>query len=191
MSKIVYGVREIIASILGAFLFTFAEWAERYLISTGIIGNAFYDWVQFGILILTLTATLYGPVAGIICGVGGGLLLNVMSLASLSFPVVVSLGLFGLIMGGFYDKFKIRAGEFGGREYFDFAALSLFAEIASTVMVMPMLAFMIYGDNLFDTITMGVKSLVGNSVVTLVICGVILGIISFLVKCFKEKKNEI
>lgn len=191
MNKIVYGVREIIASILGAFLFAFVEWIEKYLISAGIIGNAFYDWVQFGILILTLTAALYGPVAGIICGVGGGLLINVMSLSSFSFPVVASLGVFGLTMGAFYDKFKIRTGEFGGREYFDFAAVSLFAHIASAVMIMPMLAFVIYRDNLYDTITTGVKSLVGNSVVTLVICGVILGIISALAKRFKEKKNEI
>lgn len=187
MGKVKYGTAEIIASFLGVFIFVFVEWLEKSGIGTGLLGNEVYSWVQFRMVIVTLVSAMFGPIAGMVCGVGGSMLINALFEYSINYPEVIVVGLFGVAVGLFYDKFKVLEGDFHLQEFVDFCAVVVAFAIFSAVLVLPLLLFLIEGKALPLSIIVGCKSVVGNSALSCVSCGIIMAIVSALHNRFAKK----
>lgn len=191
MENIKYGVPEIIASFLGAFLIVVVEWMEKYAIYCGFLPLEVYNWIQFRVLVVSLVAVFFGPVAGIVCGIGGDMLINVILETSISYTEVITMGFFGFFLGKNYDRFMVREGRFGMQEYFDFNVISIMTGISAGVMIMPLLSFLIAKSNLFATVTVGIKSVVGNSVINAIVCGIAMAVASNIFRKLKKKKYDI
>lgn len=189
MGKLKYGTAEIIASFLGIFIFVFLEWLEKTGIFLGVLNNEIYNWLQIRMIILTLVAAMFGPISGVVCGVGGSMLINVLFEYSIDYSEVIVVGLYGLALGRFYDKFKVLAGRFEMQEFIDFCAVQVAASLFSGVLLMPILAFVMEDRYMSSAIIVGIKSVVGNSVTSCFICGVIMTIVSLICKKRKEKKR--
>ena len=105
MNKIRYGTKEIIATIVGCAVFILAQWLEIYLINEKILPEDTYSWVQFRVLGVAIVSVFFGPVSGVLCGLGGDLLVNLVFDPFISYPEVLSVGLYGLFIGLYYGKY--------------------------------------------------------------------------------------
>lgn len=189
MGKVKYKTPEIIASFLGVFIYVFVEWLEKSGISNGFISGDIYNWVQFRVVIVTLVAAMYGPIAGIVCGVGGSMLINALFEYSISYPEVIVVGIFGLAVGIFFDKFKVLDGKFGRQEFLDFCAVNVAFAIFSGIMVLPLVMYLIENKAMADTIVIGCKSVTGNSVLSCIICGIVMAVVSIIIKNRRDVKT--
>ena len=190
MSKIKFGITEIIASAVGVLLFVLLEWFEKQGMASGLIESAVYGWLQPRMVIVTLVAALFGPVSGLVCGVGGSLLINSMFESFISYTEVMVIGLYGYAIGRMYGKFKVYDGSFGIREFVDFGAVTLATSIFCGVIMMPMLGFLIEDASLYDTINIGVRSVIGNSIASLIICGITMKIVSMCCNVKNRRRIE-
>ena len=175
-----YGTKEIIATLLGTALFVLAEWFERYLIGIGMIPAFTYEWVQFRVPVVTLVAILFGPFSGMICGLGADLIINSIFEPAISYPEVIVFGVYGFMMGIFHSREHGRSEQFTSRQFLDLNALQIGSGIFCSMFVLPFANFMIYDANIYDTVTIGAKSAAGNSLLTGVICSVIMAIRSVI-----------
>lgn len=190
MSKVKFGTVEIIASFLGVLIFVLLEWLEKLGIFSGAISNELYNWVQFRIVILTLVAAVFGPIAGAFCGFAGSMLINVMFEYTISLPEVIVVGLFGIAIGSFSNHFRVRSGGFTTREFMDFCAVSVAASLFAGVMLLPVLLFVMDDKFLNTTIIVGCKSVLGNSILSIIVCGILMSLISNLCGKIRKKKRE-
>lgn len=186
MERFRYGTKEIIATLAGAALFVFAEWIEGYFIANGVVSPKLYEWVQLRVLVVAIVAAFFGPVSGLFCGVGGDLLINVMYESVISYPEVIVLGLYGLLVGYYYCRMHSDPAEFCAATFVDFNVVQIAVAIFCSMFTVPMLRFLFEGANLYHSVEIGAKSTVGNSVITGIICPVIMAIVSKVKKARKK-----
>ena len=185
MERFRFGTKETIATLCGIALFVIAEWLEVMMISRGIIPHSVYEWVQPRVLVVAATAVFFGPVAGVFCGVGGDLLINVIFEAVISYPEVIVLGIYGLFMGLYYGKTHYDPARFGAREWVDFNAIQIFAGIFCAMFFVPLMKFFIEGANIYDYVRGGGRSAFGNSI----LIGLVLPIPMAIVGAVKRRNN--
>lgn len=176
MENFRYGIKEIIVTVCGAALFVLVEWLQMSLIAQGRIPVESYEWVQLRVLVVATTAVLSGPVAGVLCGLCGDLLINTIFETVISYPEVVILGVYGLFMGLYFGKYHYPRSRFTARDFVDFNAIQLLAALFCSMFFMPLFRFLIEDVSLYSGVTTGAKSVAGNSIVIGIICPVIMAI---------------
>ena len=192
MKKFSFGMTEVAASFLGAVLFAFLEWIEEYCLSMGgAIAATLCNSVQFSLVILAVTVSIYGHATGVVGAALGLLATHIVLPTATTVPSDVSVMAFVLIIGAFSDKFRVRSGAFGIQEFFDFAAVSVMACIVSDVLIAPMLSFVLYRLDFYETILKGLRSTIGNCIATVIVCGAVLGMVSAIINLTKKNNNEI
>ena len=185
MEKFRFGTKETVATLCGLALFVIAEWIEVTMISKGIIPAGIYQWVQLRVLVVAAVAVFFGPVSGVFCGVGGDLPINVIFEAVISYPEVMVLGIYGIFMGMYYGKMHYEPAKFGPREWVDFNAVQIFAGIFCALFFAPMTKYFIERVSIYDSVRVGAKSALGNSV----LIGLILPIAMAIVGVVKRKEE--
>ena len=185
MEKFRFGTKETIATLCALALFVLVEWLEVMMIESGSISPGIYEWVQPRVLVVAAAAVFFGPVAGVFCGVGGDLLINVMFEEAISYPEVMTLGIYGLFMGMYYGKMHYDPAKFSAREWLDFNAIQIFAGIFCSMFFVPMIKFFIENANIYDSVRIGGRSAFGNSV----LIGIVLPIAMAIVSAVKRRSN--
>jgi len=164
MGEYRFGSKEVIAVILGTLLYVGAEWLERNLITNGIIAGEILNWVRIRIFIVSIIAAVYGPVVGMICGVGGAVLVCELFLVP-DMPMEAFIyGLYGYLMGRFANRFYVLDGQFRGIAIFDFNVVQVFANTICSIMIAPLILFLVNGTNLYESIELGEMNAVGSIV---------------------------
>lgn len=165
-----YGTKEIIATIVGSALVLFVQWLEIIMIKSGILPEDTWSWVQLRVVVVALVAVFFGPISGVMCGLGGDLLVSAIFESYISYPGVISLGLYGLFIGVYCGKMHFDRKSFTPRDFLDFNAVSIASGIFCVMFFIPLAGFFIEKKNIFDSIATGAKTAAGNSVLTGIIC---------------------
>jgi len=182
MEKIKFGSKEVIAVVFATTLYVLVELLERYLMAGGIISGDFDYWIRLRIIIDILMAALFGPAVGVVSGVGGTLLVNVLYYGYISYVEVISFGVCGLLVGRYYNKLGILKGEFSGIRIIDFNVIQIISNLFCSCVIPPLMFFLIDGTNINESIRISFQIAFGSIVVTAILGSAILIIISKLVR---------
>lgn len=118
--------------------------------------------------VLALIAVLYGPVAGLLTGLIGHFLKDILIWGSPWFSWIIASGMIGLVLGLFARRINIEDGFFYKKEIILFNIAQILANIVGWFIVAPMLDVFIYAEpadkvylqgavaGCFNMITMGV-----------------------------------
>ena len=177
MENIKFGTREIVAMVTGVALFAAARLLENYIFSKGILPESLAGWSGLGLLIIATSAVLFGPVCGMLCGIGGDLIIRALFGSSVRFLELFTLGLYGLLIGIFYGRLQGNRYRFGVREFVDFNVIQILVGITCGIFIVPLGRFMIDGSDLSESIVYGTQRTLGVSVMV----GVILPVMMFIV----------
>ncbi len=185
-----YGLKEILATLLGVAAFVFAEYVELYYIRTGAFPAQTYEWVQFRVLIVAVVAVFFGPFCGVLCGLGGDILINSMFEPVISYHEVIALGLYGFFMGYYHRRTHRSIKQFTTREFLDFNALQIVTGIFCAMFVVPFVKFLLSNANINDSVTVGAKSVAGNSILVGAVCSITMAVISAVYQIKAEKAED-
>lgn len=177
MENIKFGTREIVAMVTGVALFAAARLLENYIFSKGILPESLAGWSGLGLLIIAASAVFFGPVCGMLCGIGGDLIIRALFGSSVRFLELFTLGLYGLLIGIFYGRLQGNRYRFGVREFVDFNVIQILVGITCGIFIVPLGRFMIDGSDLSESIVYGTQRTLGVSVMV----GVILPLMMFIV----------
>ena len=177
MENIKFGTREIVAMVTGVALFAAARLLENYIFSKGILPESLAGWSGLGLLIIATSAAFFGPVCGMLCGIGGDLIIRALFGSSVRFLELFTLGLYGLLIGIFYGRLQGNRYRFGIREFVDFNVIQILVGITCGIFIVPLGRFMIDGSDLSESIVYGTQRTLGVSVMV----GVILPVMMFIV----------
>lgn len=178
MKKIRFGTREIVAMVIGVMLFASTRLFENYADINGLVPDWVSVWIRPGMLIVAATAVFFGPVCGMLCGIGGSLVVRALFGTSVKFLELFTMGLFGFLIGLYYGKLHYRNDRFGMREFVDFNVVQTLVGIICGIFIMPLGRFMIDGAGLNEAVVNGTKSTIGTSIMICVVLSTIVFIVS-------------
>ena len=178
MEKIKFESKDVIAVIFATTIYVLAEFLEQSLINRGIIFPDVHNWFRMRVLVDIIMAALFGPIVGVVSGVGGALLVNVVYFGSISYVDVLAYGFCGFFVGRYYDKLGVLRGEFQGIKILDFNVIQLLCNLFCSSIISPLLFFLLEGTNLIDSINISLQIAFGSILVTGIIGTLILIIIS-------------
>ena len=180
MNKTKFGTKEIIATVVAVILVCAERSLEEYMVSQGISGMIFFDWVNLQVLTIMIAAVFFGPISGVMCAVGGDLLLNIIFEESINYPEIVALGLYGFFMGMYIGQVHYDRRHFEFRDFIDFNAVQIMGSIILAMFLMPMLDFLINDADLYESVIEGTKMTVGTAAAVGLICPFIMTIVAMV-----------
>lgn len=180
MNKYRFGTKEVVAVIVTIVLYVLLEALERYLITCGVLNDYVLDWIRFRVVVTIISAAIFGPIVGVISGLGGALLVDVMFYDYISYSEVITYAISGYLIGRYYSKFNVLAGKFKGMAILDFNIIQVLNHIVCSILFVPLFRFITENENLNDAIVLGAKNAVGAMIGT--------GIIGTFVMWFVSNK---
>ena len=182
MEKLRYGTKEIIATICAVILIIASRWAEIlfFPLAEGVF--SLKDWVMLRVLVVSVAAVFFGPATGLISGLSGDLLINMVFGQAIDYTDMTAMGLYGLFLGLYFGKthFNIRSVDI--RSVIDFNVVQLLAGVFLTLFFIPMLKFLTGALELNSAVISGAKYAVGNALLVGIVCPLIMCIVSAVVK---------
>lgn len=169
MKRIRFGTKEIVALVLGVVLFAGIRVIENYLYTRKIMPSDVYSWVSPGLIVIAAIAVFYGPACGMLCGIGGNLIVRALFGSSVGYLELFTLGLYGLLIGIYFRRLHNRHDGSALREVVDFNVIQVLVGIICGIFVIPLGRFLIDGTGINEAIVNGTKSTVGVSVMAGVI----------------------
>ena len=180
MNKTKFGTKEIIATVGAVALICGERALEVYMTSQGISGMHFFDWVNFKFLAIMIAAVFFGPVAGLISGIGGNLVKCAIFSTYIDYPEIITLGVYGLVVGLYFGKMHFDHGKFTGTTFLDFNAVHIMTGIFCGMFLLPMLRFFMEDANLYDCVITGAKYCAGDTAFIAIFCSLIIMTVSFV-----------
>lgn len=165
----VLSIKTIVAIGIGSALFVIL--GRFGSIPTGIPNTN----IETTYALLALFALLYGPFAGLLIGLIGHTLKDVISYGSPWFSWVIASGVVGLVIGLLVARIAIEDGKFGTKEIIQFNLAQIVANIVAWVLVAPVLDVLIYAEPANKVFTQGLVAGASN-IVTIAIIGTLLAI---------------
>ena len=172
-----YGTKEIVVTVIGAALAILTYYLESMFIAPGAGPAGLLGYMHLRILVVTIAAVFFGPVAGVLVGLGGELLINVMFMPGINYANIIALGFYGAFVGLYFGKLHFDPKDLSGRTFIDFAATQLMAGIFCEMLILPLFEFLLTGRDLYTAVTDGCMIVVVNSVINMLICPIIIGIV--------------
>lgn len=161
-------VRTVVAIGIGtAILFILKRFA---VIPTGI-ANTNID-ISYGFL--GFIATLFGPIAGFFIGFLGHALNDFTQYGTPWWTWVFTTGLVGMVIGLFWRRFNVEAGNFGMKKIVSFNLLQIITNVVSWSLIAPTLDIWIYSEPANKVYAQGIVSAISNSIATGVIGTILL-----------------
>ena len=163
----IISVRTVVAIGIGAALMFVLN---RFVaIPTGVPNTN----IQLGMAILAVFAAIFGPIAGFIIGFIGHTLVDLTAGWGVWWSWITASGIFGLVVGAFWNFYKIEDGEFGIKECLIFNAVQIAANILAYVFVARTMDVIIFREP-FDKVTLQAFIASGVNGITILILGSLL-----------------
>ncbi|WP_172196448.1 ECF-type riboflavin transporter substrate-binding protein [Saccharibacillus qingshengii] len=163
-----FSVKTIVAIGIGAALFVVL--ARFGSIPTGIPNTN----LQTNYAILALFALLYGPWAGLLIGLIGHSVADLLSFGPW-FSWIIASGVVGLLVGLLTRGIRIHDGEFGGKGILRFNIAQIVANAVGWFVVAPVLDIVIYAEPANKVFTQGFAA-GGMNIVIVAILGTLLAV---------------
>jgi len=174
-----FSVKTVVAIGIGAALFI-------VLARFGSLPSAIPNTnIQTNYAILALFAMLYGPLAGLLIGLIGHTLTDLIFYGTPWFSWIIASGVFGLIVGLLartiriqkvqYSLVRIQDGEFGLKGIVLFNIIQIIANVLSWLVVAPVLDILIYAEPANKVFTQGVMA-TGVNIATVAVLGTLIAI---------------
>ncbi len=125
--------------------------------------------IETAYALLALIAILYGPIAGLLVGLIGHTLKDMLFYGSPWFSWVLASALVGLIIGLAARKMNIHQGEFGNKDIVRFNIFQIVANALAWFLVAPALDILFYAEPVNKVFVQGLVAGVSNIVTVLVI----------------------
>lgn len=154
-----FGVKQVVAIGIGTALFIVLTNVQ---IPVGFIPNTA---LQTRAAVLAFFAAVFGPVVGGIVGFLGHALGDALFYGSVWWSWVFPEAVFGVIVGLFAAKYKIKEGGFGGKEIAMFNVVQVIANVIAWGLVAPVLDIVIYAEPANKVFTQGVTAGILNIVI--------------------------
>ena len=164
-----FGIKEVVATGIGIALFVVLTEVQ---IPLGFIPNTS---LQPRAAVLTFLAAVFGPLVGGIVGLLGHALGDAMFYGSVWWSWVFPDAVFGIIVGLFAKKYKIKEGGFEGKAIVLFNVVQIVANAIAWIVVAPVLDILIYSEPANKVFTQGVFAFLGNIIITAIL-GTLLGL---------------
>ena len=157
--KTKFGIKEVVATGIGTALFVVLTTVQ---IPLGFIPNTA---LQPRAALLAFFAAVFGPVVGGIMGLLGHALGDALFYGSVWWSWVFPDAVFGIIVGLFAAKYKVKEGSFGGKEIGLFNIVQVVANALAWILVAPVLDIVIYAEPVKKVFTQGVTAFVANVII--------------------------
>lgn len=164
-----FGIKEVVATGIGTALFVVLTEVQ---IPLGFIPNTS---LQPRAAVLTFLAAVFGPLVGGIVGLLGHALGDAMFYGSVWWSWVFPDAVFGIIVGLFVKKYKIKEGGFEGKAIVLFNVVQIVANAIAWIVVAPVLDILIYSEPANKVFAQGVFAFLGNIIITAIL-GTLLGV---------------
>ena len=182
MERFRFGTKEIIGTVLSVIIIAVLRYAELALTLSGTIDPRVSEWIIPAIPVVTLAAVFFGPVAGLISGIGGNLVKCAIFSTYIDYPEIITLGVYGLVVGLYFGKMHFDHGRFTGTTFLDFNAVHIMTGIFCGMFLLPMLRFFMEDANLYDSVITGAKYCAGDTAFIAIFCSLIIMAVSFVTK---------
>ena len=157
--KMKFGIKEVVATGIGTALFVALTEVQ---IPLGFIPNTA---LQPRAALLAFLAAVFGPVVGGIVGLLGHAIGDALFYGSVWWSWVFPDAVFGIIVGLFAAKYKVKEGSFGGKEIGLFNIVQVVANALAFILVAPVLDIVIYAEPANKVFTQGVTAFVANAII--------------------------
>ena len=154
-----FGIKEVVATGIGTAIFVALTEIQ---IPIGFIPNTS---LQPRAAFLAFFAAVFGPVVGGIIGLLGHALGDALFYGSVWWSWVFPDAVFGIIVGLFAAKYKVKEGSFGGKEIGLFNIVQVVANALAWILVAPVLDIVIYAEPVKKVFTQGVTAFVANVII--------------------------
>ncbi len=167
MDKFRYGTKEIIATVLGVLLMAIAKYVQLATAGAGIVDAQLYGWITPTVPVVAIASVFFGPVTGLLCGVGGELLISEVFSSAVNYPEMLSEGVYGFFVGLYFGKMHFDHRVFSTTKFFDFNAVQIMTGIFCGMFLLPVMNFILEKENLYESViavakvTLGATLLVG------------------------------
>ena len=177
-NKFKIGIKEIVVVLIGsALFFSFTVFSVPYDIipSTSI---------EIRAAVLSFVAAVYGPVAGLLTGILGHCLGDVLFYENISISWTIAEGIFGFILGWFFDTFHISDGRFGIKELINFNLTQIMANAIAWIVVAPALDLIFVGESIQKAVTQGFFAFFSDTLIIAFVDSIVFLILSKLINVF-------
>lgn len=151
-----FGIKHVVAMGIGTALFVVLTNVQ---IPVGFIPNTA---LQTRAAVLAFFSAIFGPVVG---GAIGHALGDAVFYGSVWWSWVFPDAVFGIIVGLFAAKYKVKEGSFGGKEIGLFNIVQVVANALAWILVAPVLDIVIYAEPVNKVFTQGVAAFVANVII--------------------------
>ena len=137
--------------------------------------------------VLAVMALIFGPVAGLLIGLIGHFLVDLVAGWGVWWSWVICSGIFGLLIGLLGQKVRLDEGEFGTKGAIAFNVTQAVAHLISWAVLAPVLDILIYSEPANKVFVQGIVSAIGNLVTT----GIVGTILCFAYVAARPKKGSL
>ena len=154
-----FGIKHVVAMGIGTALFVVLTNVQ---IPVGFIPNTA---LQTRAAVLAFFSAIFGPVVGGAIGLIGHALGDAVFYGSVWWSWVFPDAVFGIIVGLFAAKYKVKEGRFGGKEIGLFNIVQVVANALAWILVAPVLDIVIYAEPVKKVFTQGVTAFAANVII--------------------------
>lgn len=156
--NIVNTIRKIVAVGIGAAVFMIL--GRFGSIPTGIPNTS----IETAYAFLALMALMFGPVVGLLIGLIGHGLKDLVFYGAPWISWVIASGVVGLTIGIAYNSIKIKSGVFGKKEIIKFNVYQIIANVLAWCVVAPYLDVVLYAEPGVKAVVQGITAAICNSI---------------------------
>ena len=164
-----FGIKEVVAAGIGTALFIVLTEVQ---IPLGFIPNTS---LQVRAALLTFLSAVYGPLVGGIVGFAGHALGDAFFYGSVWWSWVIPDAVFGIIVGLFAKKFRIKEGGFEGGKIALFNGVQVIANAIAWIVLAPVLDIVMNAEPAKKVFVQGIFAWLGN-VIIIAILGTLLAV---------------
>ena len=137
--------------------------------------------------VLAIMALIFGPVAGLLIGLIGHFLIDLVAGWGVWWSWVICSGIFGLLMGLLGKKVRLDEGEFGKKGAIAFNVTQVISHLVAWAVFAPVLDILIYSEPANKVFVQGATSFAANIVTT----GIVGTILCYAYVAARPKKGSL
>lgn len=154
-----FGIKEVVATGIGTALFVVLTNVQIPLV---IVPNTA---LQVRAALLAFLAAVFGPWVGLITGILGHAIGDIVYYGGAWWSWVFPDGIFGLLVGLFVAKYAINEGGFESKQIALFNGVQVVANAIAWIVVAPVLDILIYSEPANKVFAQGVLACIANVII--------------------------
>lgn len=179
-----FGIAEVIAGIMGAFLFI-----ALHMVLTGFLPQgSIWCCDRMELVIVILIAALFGPYAALVSAIVGCFCCSFIGGVPIDFLRTCSLGFFAVFIGLYAQKFGVREGMFTPDNIIEFNILQMLMNLIVFVFLIPLFSFLLKGNLIYYSIEEGIEVMLYNIILIGVLDSILMQIINMV--CRRRDKSS-